>query len=122
MAETWAEEAPALTVIKGPQSVLYGPGSTAATVLFERKIDFFDKPGLRGYASALGRNGDRNDAFADIQFGNQNGYGQLIGTHSHANDYQDGDGSAFADDADVRQVGLFSELKHTHSARKKLIG
>lgn len=83
-----------LTVIKGPQTVLYGPGNSAGTVLFERKIEFFDKPGLRGYASALGGSFDRNDIVADLQFGNAQGYGQLTGTNSHANDYKDGDGTA----------------------------
>src|SRR5690606_11303863 len=43
-----------LTVIKGPQTVLWGPGNSAATVLFERDPESFTEPDARIDASVLG--------------------------------------------------------------------
>ena len=42
-----------LTIIKGPQSVQWGPGASAGTVRFERETPHFDVPTLEGHASAL---------------------------------------------------------------------
>ena len=42
-----------LTVIKGPQTVLWGPGASAATVLFEREPEQFSKPDYRINGSLL---------------------------------------------------------------------
>ncbi|HBM06790.1 MAG TPA: TonB-dependent copper receptor, partial [Pseudomonas sp.] len=42
-----------LTVIKGPQTVLWGPGASAATVLFEREPEQFSEPDYRLNASLL---------------------------------------------------------------------
>ncbi len=81
-----------LTVIKGPQSVKYGPGNSAATVMFERDIPRFSALGYRLHASALAGSADRQDVLADIQAGGEQGYVQLTGTDSTANDYKDGDG------------------------------
>lgn len=82
----------ALTVVKGPQSVRYGAGNSAATVLFERKIPRFDEAGVRFHGSVLGASADRADVLADVQAGNRLGYVQLTGSDSTANDYEDGDG------------------------------
>ncbi len=40
-----------LTVIKGPQTVLWGGGASAGTVRFEREIPYFDRPGCRRRAA-----------------------------------------------------------------------
>ncbi|MDX3773594.1 TonB-dependent copper receptor [Chromatiaceae bacterium AAb-1] len=82
-----------LTVIKGPQSVQHGAGHSAATILFERKTERFDRPGYRLHASALGASFGRADQLADLQLGNQSGYILLNGSHSRADNYQDGDGN-----------------------------
>lgn len=82
-----------LTVVKGPQSVLYGPGNSAATVMFERKVERFDAAGMRFHGSALAASADRTDVLADVQAGAGQGYIQLTGSDSTANDYQDGDGN-----------------------------
>ena len=44
-----------LTVIKGPQSVLWGAGASAATILFERGPEQFSEPDYRIDASMLTR-------------------------------------------------------------------
>lgn len=82
----------ALTVIKGPQTVVHGPGMSAATILFERKVERFDEPGARLHTSALAASADRFDMLADVQAGNKLGYLQLTGSDSRANDYRDGNG------------------------------
>ncbi|ODC02529.1 TonB-dependent copper receptor [Terasakiispira papahanaumokuakeensis] len=81
-----------LTVIKGPQSVQYGAGGSAGTILFERDPQYFEKPTLEGDAQwqvgSNGRNGQRLDATA----GNSLGYIRLAGNHDRADDYEDGSG------------------------------
>ena len=42
-----------LTVIKGPQTVLWGPGSSAGTILFDREPEHFGELGTRVNASVL---------------------------------------------------------------------
>lgn len=82
----------ALTVIKGPQTVIQGPGASAATVMFERNIERFKEPGYRLHASALAASASRHDVVADLQAGNRVGYLQASGSDASADDYRDGDG------------------------------
>src|SRR5690606_6037447 len=51
----------ALVVVKGPQTVLWGPGASAGTVRFERGTPRFDEAGARLRASLLGGSVGRND-------------------------------------------------------------
>ena len=81
-----------LTVIKGPESVRYGAGASAGTVLFERTVARFDGPGYRLHASALAASAGRHDEVADLTLGRPIGYLQLTGTNSQSDDYADGDG------------------------------
>jgi iron complex outermembrane recepter protein len=83
-----------LVVIKGPQSVQHGAGNSAATILFERNIERFSEPGFRLHASATAASFHRFDEVADLQLGNSNGYLQLNGTDSSADDYDDGNGDS----------------------------
>ncbi|MBI5789139.1 MAG: TonB-dependent copper receptor [Candidatus Schekmanbacteria bacterium] len=81
-----------ITVLKGPQTVIYGGGNVAGTVLFERKTKRFETPGARGLLSATYGSFDRNDQMIDITGGTPNVFMRVIGTRSDSNDYQDGDG------------------------------
>jgi len=81
-----------VTVVKGPQSVLYGPGNSAGTVLFERNIKRFDQPGVKFNGSLTAGSFGRNDQVADVRAGNQDFYFQGTGTRTDANDYEDGNG------------------------------
>jgi iron complex outermembrane receptor protein len=83
-----------LTVIKGPQSVRHGPGTSAATVLFERKIERFDRAGYRVQGSVVGASAGRHDEIGDLRLGRPGGYLQLTATNSQSDDYEDGDGLA----------------------------
>ena len=83
-----------ITVLKGPQTVLHGPGNSAGTVLFERDIKRADQAGTHFEgALTLGSFG-RNDQLLDVRTGSEQYYAQGIVTRSDANDYKDGDGLA----------------------------
>ncbi len=81
-----------IVVVKGPQTVLHGPGNSAASVSFERSIERFAEPGYRAHASALGASFGRNDLVGDLRAGTPRFYGQLTGTRAEAGDFNDGDG------------------------------
>lgn len=81
-----------VTVLKVPQTVLYGPGASAGTVLFERVTPRFDKPGIRFEGSVVGGAFGRNDQNADVTAGTPDFYGRVIANHAHAQDYEDGNG------------------------------
>jgi len=81
-----------LTVIKGPQSVLWGPGASAATVLFEREPEQFSEPDYRLNGSLLTGSNGRFDRNLDAAAGNSQGYARLMANSSQADDYADGNG------------------------------
>ena len=81
-----------LTVIKGPQSVLWGPGASAATVLFEREPEQFSEPDYRLNGSLLTGSNGRFDRNLDAAAGNSQGYVRLMANSSQADDYADGNG------------------------------
>jgi iron complex outermembrane receptor protein len=85
-----------LTVIKGPQSVLWGPGGSVGTVLFERDPEHFDSLGTRLDASALIGSNGRVDKLIDAAAGSALGYARVIGNQSRASDYDDGHGDPVA--------------------------
>ena len=80
-----------LTVIKGPQSVQWGPGASAATVLFERDPETFSELAGRVSGSALVGSDGRFDRSIDAAMGNDKGYIRVLGNRSEGDDYHDGD-------------------------------
>jgi iron complex outermembrane receptor protein len=82
-----------IRVLKGPQSVLWGAGGSAATVLFER--DRYERgprvTDVRG--SAMAGTAGRQDLAANAELGNELGYLRFQGSDSRADDYEDGDGN-----------------------------
>ncbi|MEE1869453.1 TonB-dependent copper receptor [Pseudomonas auratipiscis] len=81
-----------LTVIKGPQSVIWGPGASAGTILFDRDPEKFGELGSRVNASLLAGSNGRFDKVLDTAAGNQLGYVRFVGNQSHSDDYADGNG------------------------------
>jgi len=83
-----------VTVLKGPQSVLHGPGNSAGVVLFERTPERFVEPAadVRG-SLTLGSFG-RNDQLIDLRAGAPLGYVEFAATRTAADDYEDGAGRA----------------------------
>ncbi len=82
-----------LTVIKGPQTVLWGPGASAGTVLFEREPERFGELGSRLHASVLAGSNGRFDKVLDAAVGGEQGYLRFTGNQAQSDDYQDGDGN-----------------------------
>jgi iron complex outermembrane receptor protein len=83
-----------ITVLKGPQTVLYGPGNSAGTVLFERGMNRADQVGAKAQGSLLLGSFGRNDEMLEAKVGSADYYLRAGATRSQANDYQDGDGVA----------------------------
>jgi iron complex outermembrane recepter protein len=82
-----------LTVIKGPQTVLWGPGASAGTIKFDRDTPRFTESGVRFNGSLTGGSFGRNDQAADLTVGNDKIYTRVTANHSHSQDYKDGDGN-----------------------------
>lgn len=81
-----------LTVIKGPQSVIWGPGGSAGTILFEREPEKFGTLGSRVNASLLAGSNGRFDKVLDAAAGNSQAYARFVGNQSRSDDYKDGNG------------------------------
>jgi iron complex outermembrane recepter protein len=92
-AYVYPESYDRVTVIKGPQTVLHGPGNSAATVLFERDPPRFEAPSWNGYGSALFGSFGRNDQVLGASAGNESYYVRGGATRSDMDDYRDGDGT-----------------------------
>jgi len=85
-----------LTVIKGPQTVLWGPGASAGTVLFDREPESFGELGTRVNASILAGSHGRFDKVVDAAAGGPLGYVRVIGNTAHSDDYRDGNNDIVA--------------------------
>ncbi len=81
-----------LVIVKGPQTVRWGPGASAGTVRFERDASHFDAPTLELDASALAGSRNRNDQSLNLVAGTTLGYVRVDGNRSEADDYKDGNG------------------------------
>ena len=82
-----------ITVVKGPETVLYGPGNSAGTVLFERDHYRRDQTGIDFFGSALVGGFNRHDEMFDLTGGTQDVYARGIMTNAEQDDYRDGDGN-----------------------------
>ncbi|MBF7142027.1 MULTISPECIES: TonB-dependent copper receptor [Pseudomonas] len=81
-----------LVVIKGPQTVQWGPGASAGTVRFERDPEAFATPGARLDASVLAGSNGRFERRVDTAAGTREGYARFIANDAQADDYQAGNG------------------------------
>lgn len=83
-----------ITVLKGPQTVLYGPGNSAGTVLFERNFARRSDTGIGFDGSATVGSFGRTDLMGDVHGGSPDWYARAIATNSRAGDYKDGNGAS----------------------------
>jgi iron complex outermembrane receptor protein len=81
-----------ITVIKGPQTVIHGPGNSAGVVLFERDRTRPTGPFKKIFASATAASFRRFDANLDAGAGNPIVQARLAVTTTRADDFEDGDG------------------------------
>ncbi len=82
-----------IVVVKGPQTVLHGPGNSAASVSFERDAPRFDRGGLFGLRERArrqrqpqrprGRPATRHAVGVRRTHGHARGIGRLRGRHRH---------------------------------------
>lgn len=83
-----------IVVVKGPQTVLQGPGASAASVSFERERDTYREPSWRASASLLGASFGRRDMVANVRLGSPRFAAELAATRAEADDFADGAGRA----------------------------
>jgi iron complex outermembrane recepter protein len=83
-----------VTVVKGPETVLYAPGASAGVAMFSREIQRAARPDFKLAASQIGGGFGRHDEMADVRVVLPAVYFQGTGTRSHTGDYTDGDGAA----------------------------
>ncbi len=81
-----------LTLVKGPQSVIWGPGASAGVVRFDRTRPNLTESQVQFDASALIGTAGRNDQSLDFLAGTENAYVRFTANHSQAKDYLDGNG------------------------------
>ena len=82
-----------LTIVKGPQTVLYQGNGSAATVHYEKDVKEFKEPGYDLYASGLVGSFGRHDEVVDANVGNSKFFANISGSNSESNDYKDGAGN-----------------------------
>jgi len=83
-----------VTIIKGPQSVLHGPGNAAGVVLFERDAPRLATPEAGFTAATTLASFGRFDGLLDARAGNSQVQARGTATFTRADDYEDGDGRA----------------------------
>jgi len=81
-----------MTVLKGPQSVIHGPGSSAGTVLFERDRVRTEEASGKASLSVTGGSHDRADLLGDATYASPDWYARGTATRTRAGDYKDGGG------------------------------
>ena len=81
-----------MTVTKGPQTVIWGPGASAGVVRFDREPERFGELGARLHASVLAGSNGRFDQTLDGAVGGEQGYLRVTGNRSHSDDYDNGNG------------------------------
>ena len=94
-----------ITVLKGVQSLQYGVGGTAGTVLLERSKPEFenDKPYNGKVYAATNSNGLSQDIGAEVAVGNDQMYLVLQGSNKSADNYKDGNGDEVASSYKAQQ-------------------
>jgi iron complex outermembrane receptor protein len=80
-----------IRLVKGPQTVIHGPGNSAGVVLFERDRERLAQPGWKFYSSVLAGSYGRDDEVIDLQGGTPDFYLRAMASHSQQDNYRDGD-------------------------------
>ncbi len=92
-AYVFPESYDSIRLIKGPQTVLYGPGNSAGVVLFERDSEQMAEAGVKVHASALAGSFGRDDETLNVVAGTPAYYVRAGANHSQQDNYSDGDGN-----------------------------
>lgn len=92
-AYVYPESYDSITVIKGPQTVKYGPVGSAGTVLFEKDKYGLSEPTTEGRASMTAGSFGRQDYIVELTGGDEKKYIDLEFNNSKSDHYQDGSGN-----------------------------
>lgn len=95
-----------IRLIKGPQTVLYGPGNSAGVVLFERNHQRLTEPDWSFHGSLLAGSFGRDDQVVDVRGGTPDFYLRGMASHSQEDNYKDGDGAEIHSQYDRWNTGL----------------
>ncbi|SFC56644.1 TonB-dependent copper receptor [Pseudoalteromonas denitrificans] len=93
-----------VVVIKGPQTVKYGPVGSAGTVLFERDHYGLEKAETSGRASMTFGSFGRKDYLAELTTGDTTNYWSIDVNGSKSDDYEDGEGRKMQSEYDRQSV------------------
>ena len=93
-----------VTIIKGPQTVKYGPVGSAGTVLFEREHYGLDEAGTSGRASLAFGSFNRKDYLLELTTGTTEYYWSMDVNGSRSDDFKDGDGKKMQSEYDRQSV------------------
>ena len=92
-AYVYPESYDRVTVLKGPQTVLYGAGFSTGAVLFERDLRPLKETGWSLNGSLTVGSFGRNDQVIDVKGGTPQFQVRAGATYVDSNDYEDGDGT-----------------------------
>ncbi|XID75055.1 TonB-dependent copper receptor [Alkanindiges sp. WGS2144] len=81
-----------ITVVKGPQSVIWGAAS-AATVNFARQPEHFDETSIKAQGSVMAASNHRVDSDVETLLGSALGAIRFNANTSESDDYKDGNGN-----------------------------
>ena len=110
---TAAESYDRVTVIKGNRSVIYGPGGTGGTVLFERERPMLDAdtPYRGQLSAAYTGNSDTTNLSADLAAGGEQGYVRFVTEKADAGNYEDGNGDEVRSSYETESNALMAGVK-----------
>ena len=98
-----------VTVIKGNRSVIYGPGGSGGTLIFEhRRPEFTDKNYLGEVVAGYTSNSDIDSYSANIAAGNQDGYVRVFAEKKSSGNYDDADGNTVSSAFDSLNSGIIA--------------
>lgn len=83
-----------VVIVKGPQTVRFGPGTTAGVVRFERETAPLAATGTTAYASVTAGSFGRREAAVDARAGTERAHARVTATAARSADAEDGDGRA----------------------------
>lgn len=88
----YPESYDSISVVKGPQTVKYGPVGSAGTVLFEKDHHGLDQESTEGRASATTGAFGRQDYIVEFKGGDEHKYIDFELNNSKSDHFKDGDG------------------------------
>ncbi|MCY4044327.1 MAG: TonB-dependent copper receptor [Cellvibrionales bacterium] len=96
-----------VSVIKGPQSVKYGPVGSAGTVIYETKHHHIKHPQAAGHIQSSAASYERVDTHLSTHFGNETIQLKTQGAMSRSGNYRDGAGEMFESAYENAQASAF---------------